>query len=315
MRDVPETKDISVVFFGSGPVAARCLELLAANFKIEAVVTKPRPAHHHSHFPVIDWCDSNAIKCGKVYTVTNKMTLSKLFASRQFDSQLGIVIDFGIIIAQDVINALPMGIINSHFSLLPQWRGADPISFAVLSGQATTGVSLMLITAGLDEGPLLSQTTYSIPTGTTTPQLTGELIKLSNNSLQKFVPLYFGGVTTPAPQTEVTLAASNKPTYSRKLTKDDGYLDFHKSAQQLEREIRAFIGWPGSRATLAERVSIITAAHVAPNEQPAASIGTIWRDGKQFGFYTSDGILVIDQLKPAGKAEMSAEAFLAGYKI
>src|SRR5689334_6869060 len=110
----------SIVFFGSGPVAAKSLELLAKDFSIEAVVTKPLPAHHKAIFPVL----ASAKKLG-IHTLTpsNKRELSALFAERPVKSRLGVVIDYGIIIGQDVIDYFPLGIVNSHFSLLTRWRG------------------------------------------------------------------------------------------------------------------------------------------------------------------------------------------------
>lgn len=316
------TSKPSVVFFGSGPVAAKSLELLSQYCHIEAVITKPQPPHHKERFPVLEIAERLGIK---TLTPSGKKELSELFATKPVQSQLGIVIDYGFIINQDVIDYFPLGIVNSHFSLLPEWRGADPISFAVLSGQKETGVSLMLITAGMDEGPLLGQTPYEVPRGITTPELTDELIAVSDWSLRRIIPLYMKGETKSAPQEAVALPGHTEVTYSRKLTKDDGILDFSKPAGQLEREVRAFIEWPKSRTTVGDmgnKEIVITKAHVIDSEaDPTSStnlIGTIWLDDpakpKQFGFRTSRGILVIDTLKPAGKQEMTAEAFLAGYR-
>src|SRR5579875_3987803 len=130
----------SIVYFGAGPVAAKALRLLAQSFPIEAVITKPKPEHHKELPPVLAACHELGLH--NVHTVANKAELSELFANHHFGSRAGVVIDFGIIIAQDVINAFELGIINSHFSLLPRWRGADPITFAILSGDEETGVSL-----------------------------------------------------------------------------------------------------------------------------------------------------------------------------
>jgi len=308
-------KDISIVFLGSGPVAAESLRLLAQSFTIEAVITKPRPEHHKGSVPVLDLCAGEDAPTHNVITVTNKVELSEAVRAQQFASQLGVVIDFGIIISQDVIDAFPLGIINSHFSLLPQWRGADPITFSVLSGQNRTGVSLMRITAGLDEGPLLGVGVYEMDGSETTPVLTTNLIQLSNALLDKLLPLYVEKQLTRSQEEAASqLGYSAEPTFSRKLTKDDGILDFQKPAERLEREVRAYLGWPGSRTTVGERDIVITAAHIllpAERGQP----GALWRDGKQFGFYTAEEVLAIDRLKPAGKQEMSAEAFLAGYKL
>lgn len=302
------TKDISLVFFGSGPVAAKSLALLAQDFTIEAVVTKPKPAHHRGEFPVLSVAAEYSLP---IFTPTNKRELSELFTAKPVSSTIGVVIDYGIIIAQDVIDYFPLGIVNSHFSLLPEWRGADPITFSILSGQEQTGVSLMLITAGLDEGPLLAQSPLAITKETTTPSLTSQLIELSHASLVAILPEYISGTITPAPQESATISSVHEPTFSRKLTKEDGVLDWHKPAAQLEREIRGFLEWPKSRTVLAGKDVVITAAHVMDE---AGTPGTVLVQGKQIIVHCKEQSLVIDRLKPAGKAEMTAQAFLAGYK-
>lgn len=302
----------TVVFFGSGPVAARSLELLAKYCDIEAVVTKPQPPHHKAVFPVLEAAERLGVK---TLTPVGKKELSKLFKTKPVTSKLGIVIDYGFIINQDVIDYFELGIVNSHFSILPEWRGADPITFAILSGQKMTGVSLMLITAGMDEGPLLGYGEQPLDGTETTPELTELLILLSDALLRHELPKHIAGIGKPAPQS----ITGRQESYSRKLTKDDGLLDFTKPAEQLEREVRAFIEWPKSRMTIGDKEVVITKAHVLEDmEAQTVRPGTIWLDDpakpKQFGFLTSHGILVIDTLKPAGKPEMTSHAFLAGYR-
>lgn len=296
-----------IVFFGSGPVAAASLRLLAQDFTIEVVVTKPRPAHHRGSVPVLEAAASLGLR---VLEASNKHELSQLVSQHHFASPLAVLIDFGIIVGQDVIDSFPKGIINSHFSLLPEWRGADPITFSILSGQPQTGVSLMLLSAGMDEGPLLAQTPYDLPADVTTPLLTETLIELSYQSLRQIIPLWLNDETAAAPQEAVTLATEKIPTYSRKLTKQDSILDFTKPAEQLEREVRAFIEWPKSRTTLAGKEVVITRAHVA---EGSGTPGSIYKESKNLGIYTAHGIFMIDELKPAGKNAMLAAAFLAGY--
>lgn len=291
-----------IVFFGSGPVAARSLELLLADFTVVAVVTKPKPPHHRGSFPVIDVAERHGLP---MHLVSTKRELSDLIATKPFSTELGIIIDFGIIVTQDVIDYFPMGIINSHFSLLPQWRGADPITFAILSGQPKTGVSLMLIDAGLDTGKLIRQKSWPITPQTTTPSLTQELITLSHELLRVDIPVYLAGQLQPRNQPH-----PDRATYSRKLTKEDGILDFTKSAEQLEREIRAFCDWPKSRTTVAGIDVIITQASVSKNRGPAGSAGVM---DKELLLYCAEDALRIEKLKPAGKSEMTATAFLAGY--
>src|ERR1035438_3938500 len=149
----------TVIFFGSGPLAAASLLLLSEDFDIEAVITKSTPSGHKGEVPILELTRKLNIQ---TYAVEGRVQLDNLVAKANFSSQVGILIDFGIIISQKVIDYFDKGIINSHFSILPQWRGADPISFALLSGQKTTGVSLMLIVAAMDEGPLISYTEIDI---------------------------------------------------------------------------------------------------------------------------------------------------------
>src|SRR3990167_2573958 len=129
-----------VVFFGSGTVAEASLRFLKKHFSIEAIITKPATMQEMAQI-----VPGVAIKA-----VKNKEELSQFISSNPFQSRLGIIVDFGIIVDRAVIYYFPLGIINSHFSLLPQWRGADPITFAILSGQDKPGVSLMLIEPTLD---------------------------------------------------------------------------------------------------------------------------------------------------------------------
>ncbi len=296
-----------IVFFGSGPVAAESLQLLAKDFSIEAVITKPRPKHHKGPVPVIDTAQALAIP---FYTVQNKQALDELVAKKPVKSDLAVLIDFGIIVSQNVIDYFPFGIVNSHFSLLPRWRGADPISFALLSGDAKTGVSLMLIDAGMDTGKLLTQKTLHIPASITTPELTKLLIQLSHQLLVEYLPKYMNEEIKPKAQPH-----PDRATYSRKLTKQDGLIDWHKPAEQIEREIRAFMGWPGSRTTLLGKEVIITKAYTV------ASVGiddkpgdiTVTPEASALSVATSNGSLWIEKLKPAGKNEMTIKEFLSGY--
>ena len=292
----------SVVFFGSGPVAAKSLQLLTKHCVIEAVITKRSTE-----------TEMKAITEAPVYTVHTKQELDMLVTDTMFTSPVAVLIDFGIIVSQTVIDYFPKGIINSHFSLLPEWRGADPITFALLSGQSQTGVSLMLLVEKMDEGPLLAQRTCTIEPEDTSITLTDKLITLSNALLQEHVSLYLDGHISPISQAEaaVQLSISNKPTYSRKLTKQDGIIDWTKPAEQIEREIRAFIIWPKSQASINGLDVVITSSKVV--KQQIEPCGKFWVANKQLFVSCGKDSLEILSLKPSGKKEMPAKAFLAGY--
>jgi methionyl-tRNA formyltransferase len=294
----------TVVFFGSGPLAAKSLSLLTQDFEIEAVITKSTPLGHRGEVPVMELTGKLGIK---TYSVETRSQLDDLIETTNFSSQAAILVDFGIIVSQKVIDDFPRGIINSHFSLLPQWRGADPISFALLSGQKTTGVSLMLLVEAMDEGPLLGYSEIVINPDSTNPSLSDHLVELSHNLIKKLVPDYLEGSIEAQPQS----ITGRDVSYSRKLTKKDGLLDWTKSAVQLEAEIRAFIEWPKSHTTLGDTVVIITGAHVVPADN--TSPGKLKIENNQLIIGCRENSLSIDKLKPAGKPEMTIQAFLAGY--
>ncbi len=291
----------SIVFFCSGPVAAKSLENLASTFSVEAIITKPATFQElrDQHFPI------------PVYAVSTKSELDDLVSKAQFISPVGIIIDFGIIVSQRTIDSFPKGIINSHFSLLPEWRGADPLTFTILSGQQRTGISIIVLTSGMDEGPLLAQAPYEIPRGCTTPQLTDDLIELSAATLEETLPKYLAGTLAAQPQEIASISEAIMPTYSRKLTKQDGNIDWHKSAVVLEREISAFMAWPKSYTTLADREVVITAARAISRQ---GAPGKVTVEGKQLFVCCGKDTLAIERLKPANRQEMTVVAFLAGYK-
>lgn len=288
--------EISIVFFGSGPVAAASLDFLSKSFTIEAVITKASPPHHKYSVPVEELANDRNLP---LYFANNKNELELLIKNQSFKSVLGIIVDFGVIVPSETIGYFPMGIINSHFSLLPQWRGADPITFAILSGQEKTGVSLMLIEPELDTGKIIVQKSLSINPNETTPSLTERLINLSNRLLLEYVPKHLDGEAKARRQSH-----PDRATYSRKLTKNDGLIDWNKPAGIIEREIRAYTGWPKSRTKIFEKDIIVTKAHVTEIKEDKLDIEC--GDGK---------FLSIDELiAPSGRT-MLADAFINGYYL
>ncbi len=284
-----------IVFFGSGPVAAASLSFLKDNFDVELVITKPATEKEMK----------SIISC-PVITVSKKSELDNLIKSLGYKSKIGVIVDFGIIVSQEVIDAFDLGIINSHFSLLPEWRGADPISFAILSGQKKTGVSLMIIEPTLDTGKLLTYRGLPLAPDETTPSLTRKLIELSNSLLLEYIPRYTSGEVKPKSQPH-----PERATYSRKLTKEDGIIDWSKPAEQIEREIRAFIDWPKSRTTLASKDVIITNAEVIEAQGPK---GKIQLSDKSLLVFCGKNALRINKLQPAGKKQMTADSFINGHR-
>jgi len=221
-------------------------------------------------------------------------------------AEIGVLVAYGKIVPQSIIDIFPRGIINIHPSLLPLHRGPTPIESVILEAAQQTGVSLMHVTAAMDSGPVYAQTSVALSGDETKQNLADQLLNLGKDMLLEHLPAILEARLQPAAQDD------NRATYDKRLSKLASQLDWHKPAAQLEREIRAYAGWPRSRTTLAGAQVIITRAHAAEGNGTA---GSLKLDNKQLGVQCDPGILIIDNLIPAGKKEMSASGFLAGYQL
>jgi len=221
-----------------------------------------------------------------------------------FGAQAAVLIAYGKIVPQVILDVFPRGIINIHPSLLPLHRGPTPIENAILSGATETGVSLMRLSPKMDAGPVYAQQNVALDGSDTKQTLADRLSAIGVDMMLEYLPKVLKGLVEPVPQN------SQAATYDQLITKDDSQLDWTKPASTLEREVRAYAGWPRSRAKLGSTDVIITRSHV---ENSAGEAGALLIDQKQLGVYCGKDILMIDSLIPAGKKEMSAAAFLAGY--
>lgn len=226
----------------------------------------------------------------------------------EHEAQLAVLAAYGRIIPQRVLDEFPLGIINVHPSLLPAYRGPTPIEQAILDGTPKTGVSIMKLTAGMDEGPIYKQKTVHLSGNESKTELTEVLQQLGAQLLVEVLPEIITGSLEPRQQPH-----PDRATYSRLLTKDDGIIDWQKPAIQLEREVRAFAGWPKSRTTLGGINLAITKASVV--EMGKAAPGQLMVEKKRLLVGTGKDWLEIMSLRPDGKKEMSTESFLAGYKL
>lgn len=227
---------------------------------------------------------------------------------KQLNAEAGVLVAYGKMVPQSIIDIFPQGIINIHPSLLPLHRGPTPIESVILNGEQTTGVSLMGLAKEMDAGPIYARQKFGLSGKESKQQLADTLLKIGGDMLLSTLPAILASNIKPNPQND------SKATYDRLISKKDGTLDWQKPAEQLEREIRAYAIWPGSYTKLAGKDVIITKAHVVRGQdggRPGAI--EINKDGDIL-ITTSDGILVVDSLKPAGKKEMPATAFVAGHR-
>lgn len=237
-------------------------------------------------------------------TVTGKLSDLK-----PHKSQLAVLAAYGQIIPQRILDEFPLGVINIHPSLLPQYRGPTPIEQALLDGVAKTGVSIMRLTAGMDEGPIYKQKIVHLNGSESKAELVTTLQKLGADLLVSVLPLIAEGSLKPRQQPH-----PDRATYTTKIAKTDGVIDWNKPAEQVEREIRAFLGWPGSRTTLFDKDVIITKAHAVSSDDTPGKVEVV-KDARSIIVYCKSGYLCIEQLKPAGKKEMPVSAFLSGLRL
>jgi len=214
-----------------------------------------------------------------------------------------VVAAFGQILRPNVLELPRFGCINIHASLLPRHRGAAPIQAAILVGDTQTGITIMKMDVGLDTGPMLRQRAIPILPQDTGGSLFEKLSALGGELLLETLPGYLSGEITPQPQPEVGV------TYFGMLKKEDGLLDFNLPALELERKIRAFSPWPGTYLIWNDAPLKIHAAHVQPGSLPSGQ--RLVLDGLP-AVGTASGLLVFDDLQPAGKKSMPGKAFLSG---
>ena len=229
-----------------------------------------------------------------------------------YHADLLIVAAFGQILPQTVLDQPRYGTLNIHASLLPKYRGADPIATALLEGDPISGVSIMLLDAGVDTGPVLLRRQIPIAPDETTSSLTPKLATLGTQALLDALPLWIEGKITPEPQNE-SLAS-----HTRMLRKEDGHIDWKRPAIVLARQVRAYTPWPGSYTHWKGKLlKIIVAQAISSSADGPTEPGTVGIQEecgrKQLTIVTGEGLLAVQQLQLEGKKAMSADEFLRGY--
>lgn len=223
---------------------------------------------------------------------------------KSYNADVAVLVAYGRIIPESVIDIFPFGIINIHPSLLPLHRGPTPIESVILSGEPITGVSIMKLVKEMDAGPVYGFTQLRLTGKESKQELATSLLGLGSTMLIELLPGILSRDIIAQPQDD------SKATYDSLITKDSGLLDFNKPAIQLEREIRAYSDWPKSRTKLANIDVVITTSKVSDY---SGEIGKAEIKDKQLHIICSQKSLQILSLKPAGKQEMSAESFISGY--
>lgn len=299
-----------IVFFGTPTFALPSLEaLIKNNYAPLMVITNPdEPAGRKQIItspPVKICAERHHIPVLQPIHLLHEMdTIS--------EADLYIVVAFGTIIPQELINRPRLGALNIHPSLLPRWRGPSPIQSAILHGDARTGVTLIKIDELMDHGPIVMQNTYSLlERKWTSPELHDALADLGANMLIDALPKWFAGAITPTPQDDL------RATYCKLIKKDHGRIPWSRPADEIERMIRAYTPWPSAWTLWPGRDAIcrirIDEADVIDDESPLGSPGYTWQTSDYpLLVKTGNGTLVIRRITIEGKNTLDAKTFLHG---
>ena len=300
-----------IVFMGSPDFALSTLRALACRGKSETcptdvvgVVTQPDRAAGRGRELKPPPVKTLALELGIPVIQPGKLREPDAMEQlRAWSPDVIVVAAFGQILRPEVLDLPEFGCINVHASLLPRWRGAAPINAAILQGDEETGVTIMKMDAGLDTGPILSQRSVRIQPDETAGSLFDKLYTLGADLLIETLPGYLSGEIEPRPQSE------EGATYAPMLKKEDGLLDFSRPARELERKVRAFNPWPGAYFEWDGNLLKVHRAGIHPGKK---------REGERLvvaglpAIGTSDGVLLLEEVQPAGKKPMPGKAFLAG---
>ncbi|HVE81788.1 MAG TPA: methionyl-tRNA formyltransferase [Myxococcales bacterium] len=226
---------------------------------------------------------------------------------RALRPDVGVVTAYGKILPQELLDAPARGCVNVHASLLPRFRGAAPIQWAIASGDAVTGVCLMKMDAGMDTGPVIDRRQLPIRPEDTAATLHDALSRLGAALVRESLPRYLAGELEPAPQPREGVVMAPL------IRKEDGRLDFTRPAAELERRTRAFHPWPGTYVYLGGRVLKVTRARVGAGRGAPGEVLDAGGGGIEVA--CQEGSLVLLEVQPEGKRVMSAQQFLAGHPL
>jgi methionyl-tRNA formyltransferase len=298
-----------VVFFGTPEFAAISLEALIAapEFTLCGVVTQPdRPAGRGQQTvrsTVKLSAESHGIPVFQPETLRDPFAIETI---RAWSPDVIVVAAFGQILRPPVLELPRYGCINVHASLLPRWRGAAPIQYAIRAGDATTGVTIMRMDAGLDTGPILSQKVIPIEPDETASTLHDKLAALAAEFLPDVLLRHVNHEVEPQPQPEagVTLA----PT----LKKSDGEIDWSQPAAMIDRHVRAYTPWPGTFSYLKGKTIRVIKGRPLPDARGSQPPGALLMHGPELAAQTGQGLYLLEEIQLAGRRKMSGAAFARG---
>jgi methionyl-tRNA formyltransferase len=300
-----------IVFLGSGSFAIPSLEaLLQAGHDVAAVVTQPDREKGRGRAlsppPLKPVALSHGLEVVQPRRIKAPEALETL---RGFRPEVQVVVAYGQILPRAAIDVAPRGTVNVHGSVLPRYRGAAPVQWAIVNGETETGVTTMLIDEGMDTGPVLLTRTTAIAGDETAPALEARLARMGADLLLETLAGLKEGTVQPVPQD------ASRATYAPLIRKEDGRLDWTQPAASIERRVRGFQPWPGAMTTLAGRELKVVKARVEGGG--AGEPGTVVEIGHRGVVVACGGgtMLRLLEVQPESRRPMPAAAFAAGARL
>jgi len=239
----------------------------------------------------------------------NKKELTEIF--EKLDCDLGVLVAFGQILPQIVLNKPRLGILNIHPSLLPQYRGSSPIQSAIMNGDKKTGISIIKLSDKVDAGDIVAQAELELDQSEDAEILHDKLANLGAKLLLEILPDYLAGKIIPKIQDD------SRATFTVMINREDGQIDWSKTAGQIERQSRAFFPWPGVFTYLnGKRLKIAKLSVLDPNFKPNQPVGTVFLgENESLAVQCGQGQVALEKLQLEGKKELTAKDFIVGNKI
>ena len=301
-------QDIEINFFGTNNFAAVILKGLINDplFKIVQVITMPdRPVGRKKEIKA---------SLVKQIALDNGLDVVQPDNLKDFSlvsNNLNIVADYGMIIPQKIVDAPKYGSINVHPSKLPKYRGASPIQSAILHGETKSAITIMLMDAKMDHGPILSQQEVEIDADIQSPQLNQKMAEIASKLLLKTVPEYINGQIKPIVQND------DDATFCSLLKKEDGLIDLNKKAVEIYNQFRAMQPWPGvylvikstDKKYCGKKLKIVDMYYSDKNIVK----GLLNFDSSNVYIGCANGSIVIKKLQLEGKKKMDSISFMNGY--
>ncbi len=300
-----------IVFFGTPAFALPSLEgLIEGPDEVVGVITQPDRERGRGQKKSPSPVKEVALQKGlSLYQPERVKETSFLAEIKTLAPDLFVVVAFGQILPKALLEVPTFGAINVHGSLLPKYRGAAPIAWAILRGEKKTGITTMLMDEGMDTGDILLQAEVPIEEGETGETLSRKLSILGGELLMETIERMKAGRIAPQPQDH------SKASYAPPLKKEDGQIDWKRSAEEIDLQIRAFNPWPGAFTRWEKGLVKILRGEVRKGASPGAPGVVLWIGSDFIEVGTGGGALRIRELQPEGKRRMSVRDFLSGHRI